>query len=73
MVKSEDERRFWTTSHAQSFRCMLLHDIALSDEQSRFSGTVHFDEVRVQAFSNDETFKSRKYTLKYAFNLSYLA
>lgn len=62
-LKSDKNKRFWQTSHARSFRCLLLHDISLSDEDQKYSATIHFDEARVQALTKTRNFKTREFNL----------
>ena len=59
-LSSPAARKYWMTSQYKSFRCLLLHDISLSSKDERHSGTIHFDEVRVQAFTDGEYFKRRE-------------
>ncbi|XP_071529913.1 uncharacterized protein [Panulirus ornatus] len=55
-------RNYWQTSNDFSFRCLLLHDIELTDEYNN-TATLHFDEVRVQAFSTGDTFRTPKHCI----------
>ncbi|XP_076052998.1 uncharacterized protein LOC143032330 [Oratosquilla oratoria] len=60
-ITSPDGKRYWQTSLDRSFRCSLLHDVSLSDEDGEYSGSIHMGEARVQAFSDGVTFKMSKY------------
>ncbi|CAL4169895.1 unnamed protein product, partial [Meganyctiphanes norvegica] len=54
---SEKDRKFWQTSNLRSFRCLLLHDIKLKDDINN-NAKLHFDQVRIQAFSEDKYFRT---------------
>lgn len=59
-VVSKPGRKYWQTSNARSFRCLLVHDVRLTDA-SNHTAILHFDEVRVQAFNHDPTFRTREW------------
>ncbi|XP_047495398.1 uncharacterized protein LOC125043357 [Penaeus chinensis] len=61
-VASKDNRKYWQTNNARSFRCLLLHDVPLTDSFNN-SATLHFDEVRVQAFSSSDRFRTPKHCI----------
>ncbi|ROT71197.1 hypothetical protein C7M84_010487 [Penaeus vannamei] len=61
-VMSKDNRKYWQTNNARSFRCLLLHDVPLTDSFNN-SATLHFDEVRVQAFSSSDRFRTPKHCI----------
>ncbi|KAK7061162.1 hypothetical protein SK128_018898, partial [Halocaridina rubra] len=61
-VASKEGRKFWQTNNAYSFRCLLLHDIALADIYNN-TATLHFDEVRVQAFCDTNLFRRPKHCI----------
>ncbi|KAK4317013.1 hypothetical protein Pmani_011874 [Petrolisthes manimaculis] len=61
-VGSTTDRKYWQTSNYKSFRCLLLHDVALSDALNN-TATLHFDEVRVQAFCTESIFRRPKHCI----------
>ncbi|XP_064105786.1 uncharacterized protein LOC135215214 [Macrobrachium nipponense] len=61
-VASKDGRKFWQTNNEYSFRCLLLHDISLLDINNN-TATLHFDEVRVQAFCDEAFFRRPKHCI----------
>ncbi|XP_068232383.1 uncharacterized protein [Palaemon carinicauda] len=61
-VSSKEDRKFWQTNNAYSFRCLLLHDISLFDINNN-TATLHFDEVRVQAFCEEDYFRRPKHCI----------
>ncbi|KAG7160554.1 uncharacterized protein LOC121876081 [Homarus americanus] len=59
---SRKDRTYWQTTNSKSFRCLLLHDVTLKDSYNN-SATLHFDEVRVQAFCDSEIFRTPKHCI----------
>ncbi|KAK8749402.1 hypothetical protein OTU49_015338, partial [Cherax quadricarinatus] len=61
-VASKDDQKYWRTNNEKSFRCLLLHDVILTDKLNN-TATLHFDEVRVQAFCKEDTFREPKHCI----------
>ncbi|KAG0726950.1 hypothetical protein GWK47_004120 [Chionoecetes opilio] len=59
-VVSKTGRKYWQTSNSRSFRCLVVHDIKLSDAVNH-TAILHFDEVRVQAFNQEDIFRTPKH------------
>ncbi|XP_045131255.1 lysosome-associated membrane glycoprotein 1-like [Portunus trituberculatus] len=57
---SKPGRKWWQTSNARSFRCLVVHDVRLTDATNH-TAILHFDEVRVQAFNNEAIFRTPKH------------